>query len=151
HTIGAHEIHVWHLLADDITDETTLLAIDALLTDDEHERMARFRHAGDRTLFLLSRGLMRSVLASYLGCRTTDVRFAVSNFGKPVLHADTPGAAGLCFNLTHSHGVAALVVGKNREVGIDVEKRERQVEYIALAQRYFAEPEAQHLLGLPDD
>src|ERR1043166_8405896 len=117
HTIGAHEVHVWHLFADDITDETTLLAIDALLADDERLRMARFRHESDRTLFLLSRGLMRSVLASYLGCRPADVRFTVSNFGKPVLHADTPVGTSICFNLTHSHGVAALAVGNGRDVG----------------------------------
>src|SRR5438105_9875476 len=105
HTLGAHEVHVWHLLADDVTDEESLLAIYALLTTEEQDRMAKLRHENDRTLFLLSRGLMRSVLASYLGCRGRDVRFRANNHGKPILHVETPVAhapGSLCFNLTHS-------------------------------------------------
>lgn len=148
HTIGADEVHVWHLLADDLTDREALHSIGALLTPEEQDRMARFRHEHDRTLFLLSRGLMRTVLASYLGCRCQDVRFAANNFGKPILHADhTP----LHFNLTHSRGAAALAISGGHEVGIDVEQRERHVEFLGLAERFFAPAEARHLKQLSED
>ncbi|MBI3823177.1 MAG: 4'-phosphopantetheinyl transferase superfamily protein [Planctomycetes bacterium] len=147
HTIGANDVHVWHLLADDVTDHGALLAIYALLTTDEQDRMARLKHEHDRNLFLLSRGLMRSVLASYLGCRPRDVQFAANNFGKPILQ----NAPALQFNLTHSRGAAALAVGGSREVGVDIERRERQVEYLALAQRFFTAAEAQHLLNIGEE
>lgn len=148
HTIGAEEVHVWHVRADVLAERDAAMAIFPLLTPDEQDRMARYRHEADRNLFLLSRGLMRSVLASYLGCRARDVQFAVSNFGKPILNGET---AGLQFNLTHSRGAAALAVTCGREVGIDIEQRERQIEFLALAERYFAAPETRHLQALPSD
>src|ERR1022692_4066950 len=140
HTIGAHEVHIWHLMADNLPGQEARLALFALLTPEEQDRMARFRHEQDRTLYLLSRGLMRSVLASYLGCRSRDVRFAANDFGKPILEnapvAHAPGSPKLHFNLTHSRGAAALAVSRGREVGIDIEQRERQIEFLALAERY---------------
>ena len=153
HTIDAHEVHVWHLRADRLTDSAVRHALFAILATEEQDRMARFRHEQDRTLFLLSRGLMRSVLASYLGCRCREVRFAANDFGKPILHPEGPPAANalglpLYFNLTHSRGVAALAVSRGREVGIDVEQRERQLEFLALAERFFSVEEACYLRGL---
>ncbi len=41
--------------------------------------------------------------------------------GKPVLSRKTD-SLGLCFNLSHSHGLAMLAVALGREVGIDVER-----------------------------
>jgi 4'-phosphopantetheinyl transferase len=111
--------------------------------------MRCLRRDRDRTLFLLSRGLMRTVLASYLGCPCDDVRFAANDYGKPILHPAVC-SPGLHFNLTHSRGAVALAVSNGREVGIDVEERLRQVEYLALAERFFAAEEARHLRALPE-
>ena len=112
--------------------------------------MTCLRKARDQTLFVLARGLMRTVLASYLGCQCHEVRFAANDYGKPILHADA-GHPSLQFNLTHSRGAAALAVSWHCEVGIDVEERHRQVEYLALAQRFFAAAEARHLQQLRDE
>jgi 4'-phosphopantetheinyl transferase len=149
HTIGEHEIHVWHLFADELTDDATQNALRDLLNSAELDRMARLRSEADRTLYLLSRGLTRTVLASYLGCQGGDVRFAASDFGKPILHADHQPR--VIFNLTHSGGAAALAVSSGREVGIDIEQRERDVDFLALAQRFFAAAEAEHLVSLSDE
>jgi 4'-phosphopantetheinyl transferase len=157
HTIGAHEVHVWHLLADRVTDPAALVVLRALLSADEQARLTCLRRERDRTLFLLSRALMRTVLASYLSCATDEVCFAANDFGKPILHpkcppvAYAPGSPGLHFNLTHSRGAVALAVSSGREVGIDVEERHRQVEYLALAERFFAATEARHLRTLRED
>ena len=155
HTLDVHEVHVWHLLADGLADSAVRHALFTLLSTEEQDRMARYRHDQDRTLFLLSRGLMRSVLASYLGCRCREVRFAANDFGKPILHPEGPAAhnapcSPLHFNLTHSRGAAALAVSRGREVGIDVEQRERRLEFLALAERFFSADEARYLRGLED-
>ncbi len=144
HTIGADEVHVWHLHADRATEPADLRT---LLSAQELERMNRYRHERDRTLFLWARGLVRTVLASYLDCACDELRFAANDFGKPILQVRGPQP--LHFNLTHSRGAVALAVSGGREVGIDVEERHRSVEYLALAERFFAEPEARHLRGLP--
>lgn len=148
HTVGPNEVHVWHLLADRLTDTMTLNAVQALLTPNEQTRMNCLRRERDRTLFLLSRVLMRSVLASYLNCACHDLQFAANDYGKPILHPNV-GSPGLHFNLTHSRGAVALAVSNGREVGVDIEERLRKVEYLALAERFFANAEWQHLRGLP--
>ena len=68
HSIGADEVHVWHLCADDLTQPGAFDAMRQLLSANELARMQSFVHERDRTLYLLSRGLMRSVLSSYLDC-----------------------------------------------------------------------------------
>lgn len=146
HTIGADEVHVWHLLAEGRAEP---VGMPSLLSAQEIERMNCLRHERDRALFLWARGLMRTVLASYLGCSCREVRFAANDFGKPILQVDGPPP--LHFNLTHSRGAIALAVSGGRDVGIDVEERGRNVEYLALAERFFAESEARHLRGLDAD
>ncbi len=141
HTIGADEVHVWHLLADRLTEIGPALAF---LAPDERERMNCFAHPRDRHLFAWSRSVMRSVLASYLGCQCGELCFTVNAYGKPVLQ--TNGAnVPLHFNLSHSRGAIALAVSGGRLVGVDVEERERKVDFLGLAQRYFTAEEARHL------
>jgi 4'-phosphopantetheinyl transferase len=85
---------------------------------------------------------MRSVLASYLGCHGEDLCFAVNAYGKPVLQGNNEKPQ---FNLSHSRGAITLAVSGDRPVGIDVEERQRKVEFLGLAQRYFTAEEARHL------
>ena len=145
-SVGADEIHVWHVFAECLTEPAGLRS---LLSAQEIERMNRLRHERDRTLFLWARGLVRTVLASYLDCTCDEVRFAANDFGKPILLVDGPPP--LFFNLTHSRGAIALAVSGGRKVGIDVEERHRPVDYLALAERFFAPPEACHLKRLHPD
>ena len=149
HSIGAHEVHVWYLLVDHSAD-APLQAVRPLLSPEEQDRLGCIRHERDRQLFEMSRGVMRSVLASYLGCQGREIRFAANNYGKPILHVESR-CPPLQFNLTHSRGAIALAVSRQREVGIDVEERHRIVEYLALAERFFAAGEASHLRELPEE
>jgi 4'-phosphopantetheinyl transferase len=142
-TIGADEVHVWRLHAESVPDLTPL---HALLSTEEVSRMARYRQERDRLTHLLSRAVMRTVLASYLGCNAADIRFSANAHGKPILLVDGP--LPLHFNLTHSRGAIALAVSRGREVGIDIEERHRPVEYLQLAQRFFSADEARHLQTL---
>jgi 4'-phosphopantetheinyl transferase len=144
HTIGADEVHIWHLLADRLTDPAIVDRATTLLADDERQRMNVFGHESDRRTYLWSRCLMRTVLASYAGCTPADLRFQVNPFGKPILQ-DVP----LQFNVSHSRGAVALAVSM-RLVGIDIEERQRKVEHLGLARRYFAEGEARHLEELAE-
>lgn len=144
-TIAEQEVHVWHLLAERAASAVDSLC--SLLSPDEHARMARYRHESDRHLYLLSRGMMRTVLASYLGCDCQAIAYSCNAHGKPTLN---DGGPGLHFNLTHSHGAIALAVSREREVGIDIESRHRPAEYLLLAERFFAAAESQHLHGLQD-
>jgi 4'-phosphopantetheinyl transferase len=145
HAIGPDVVHVWHLLSERLTDPRVLPALSSLLSAQESQRVQSLRHERDRALALLARGMTRTVLASYLDCPCADVCFTANDFGKPTLPGHAPP---LRFNLTHSRGAVALAVSSRREVGIDVEERRRPADYLALAERFFAEPEWRHLSGL---
>lgn len=146
HAIGPDEVHVWHLLSERLTEPGLFPALSSLLSAQESQRVQSLRHERDRTLALLARGMMRTVLASYLDCHCHEVHFTANDFGKPTLPGHAPP---LRFNLTHSRGAVALAVSRTREVGIDVEERGRPADYLGLAERFFADPEWHHLRGLP--
>jgi 4'-phosphopantetheinyl transferase len=138
------------LRADDVTEPALVRRFETLLSFDEQERHERFAHERTRREYLLARGLARTVLASYTGIPPRALRFTADAFGKPVLCV--PAAdPGVHFNLSHSHGVIVCAVAMARQVGIDVEDGGRRIEFLDLAERYFAAPEVAHLHRLPDD
>src|SRR5262249_26367386 len=117
-----------------------------ILADDERRRADRFHFEKDCRHFTAARGAMRILLAGYLAHRPEEVRFAYSNYGKPRLAAESK----LCFNLTHSQGLALLAVTRGREIGVDVERlREMERDGEPLAERFFSPREAAVLRSLP--
>jgi len=105
------------------------------LNAEEQQRWQRFKFAGDRQRFLQARALVRSVLAAYLQQSPASVQFTSNQYGKPQLLQQP---APLRFNLSHTHGLLALAVSSDVEVGVDVEAVSREVEVVALAERFFA-------------
>ena len=59
-------------------------------------------------------------------------------------------AEGLCFNLSHSHGIALYAITCGREIGIDIEYFRPDVEVEKLAERFFSPREAAVLRALPE-
>ena len=114
----------------------------ALLDEAERQRWQRFRFERDRDLFLVSRALVRTVLAGYRGIEPAALTFVHNPRGKPEL-AD-PGRPPLRFNLSHSDGLAVCAVVREARVGVDVEGGHRQVDQ-SLAERFFAPQEARWL------
>ncbi len=147
YTLEADEVHLWHLFVDQLGDPALLRSLQQLLTPEEQTRQLRYAHERDRRQFFLARVLARTVLANYLDCPSSALRFTTTPYGKPVL---LPGERQprIHFNLTHSHGAIACAVRAAGEVGIDVEDEQRSLAYLELAERYFAPPEADHLRGL---
>jgi 4'-phosphopantetheinyl transferase len=147
--LGPDEVHIWRLRADDVSDLELLSHFEALLSLDERERYARIGHERTRREFLLARGLARTVLASYTGGAADELRFQADAFGKPMLLAPTTDPR-LHFNISHSHGVIVCAATLGRQVGVDVEDGSRRVEFLDLAERYFAPLEVAHLHALPE-
>ncbi len=92
------QVHLWwsSLNVSDPVSDT--LAGDTLSAD-EHERAARFYFPRDRRQFVLARGMLRSILALYVGRRPQEIRFQDLAHGKPRL---VDPELDVEFNLTHS-------------------------------------------------
>ncbi len=104
------------------------------LDQDEAQRAARFVFEEHRNDFLASRLLTRSVLATYADQPPERLRFSRSPTGKPAL-AWT--GAKYAFNLSHSHGVSALLVAAGGQVGVDVECQLPDRVDLSIAEQYF--------------
>ena len=96
-------VHVWRTSL--CVSATCLRIFENTLTADERARAERFYFQKHREHFIVGRGLLRHILSRYLEKEPDQLRFCYNSYGKPAL-IEEAGAEGLCFNLSHSHGIA---------------------------------------------
>jgi 4'-phosphopantetheinyl transferase len=129
-------VHVWPFMLSGTEAAREHCA--EVLSHAELERARRFFHERDRLAFIFSHGLMRYVLAAYVGIAPAQLEFVAGEFGKPWLnHAHHSRAPGVSFNLSHSHGRGLLAVGDGREIGADVEQGNPGKDLLSIASNYF--------------
>ncbi len=143
-------VHVDLVRADDPASWAQHEAYRALLSPDEHERMARFVFERDRRSFLLTRALVRTTLSRYCAVAPADWAFITNVHGRPEILDRPRGVPDLRFNLSHTEGLIACAVTIGREVGVDVEHTQRRLTH-DVAARFFAPREANDLKALPAD
>lgn len=161
--LGRADVHVWKIFIPDIPREPVRPAYTVIndapprleragfsLSPDEHERAARYRFDADRRRFGWTRGILRALLASYVGCPPDRIHFGVADRGKlhlsPLHH---PAHGGLRFNVSHSHEWALIALTRDREVGVDVEHhRSLHHDLFDIATRFFAPAEVDALRAL---
>jgi 4'-phosphopantetheinyl transferase len=143
--LGSQDVDVW--LIDLGVGVRRVEEFASLLSEDEKDRAARFLAGKDRERFMVARGLLRIIIADYLGALPGDLRFSYGAFGKPGLEAGWGSA--LEFNLAHSEGLALLAVTRGRRVGVDLEFIRADVDNEQIAERFFSPGEVAVLDGLP--
>jgi 4'-phosphopantetheinyl transferase len=126
----------------------------AWLSPDERERAARYHFDADRRRFAWTRGVLRALLASYVGCAPSRIHFGAGEKGKLYLSPATEGLpeglqGGLRFNVSHSHEWALIALTRDRDVGVDVEyHRPLRHDLFGIATRFFAPAEVAALRAL---
>ena len=136
-TLPGREVHVWRTSLN--TSSVHLQSLQRALSPDELERANRFHFAHHRHHFIVARGTLRTLLSRYLNTSPKELHFQYNVYGKPAL--DIP-ATRLQFNLSHSHELALFAFSYNRELGVDIEYMNRNIEYDELAQHTFSLQEA---------
>jgi len=94
-----------------------LSSAEKLRYDQYHPKAAR--------LFLISRVLVKTVLADKLGISPHEVNLQLHPNGKPFVQ----GSKAVHFNLTHSADVILLAVTEEGEIGVDIEQVNREFEW----------------------
>jgi 4'-phosphopantetheinyl transferase len=123
----------------------SLPALEAVLSRDEIERARRFQVASPRDQFVAGRGILRHLLAAYLGRDARALRFDYGPYGKPSL----VDACGIDFSVSHSEDVLLIAVSNGYAIGVDVEHIREDVDHEDIAARYFAAEERTRLQSLP--
>src|SRR6516162_181163 len=137
--LDSAQVPVWYFRWDAPPHADLARALCALLSHEERTRHAAFRFDCDRDAYLFAHSLVRRVLSQYGSASATSWRFECDEYGKPFIA--TP-SSGLYFSLTHTAGLVACAVSLHPEIGVDAERIDRAVEFLPLARRFFASPEA---------
>lgn len=119
---------------------------DELLTfisNEEKERILRFRKFEDALRGLTSKILLRYIVVSILGKKNNSICISKNEYGKPYL----TGVDNFHFNLSHSGDWVVCAVD-NMPIGIDVEKIHDVG--LDLSERFFSEEEHKYLISLED-
>lgn len=146
HALAENEVHAWAARLDVSTE--VLKNLRASLCPAELERAARFRFECHRNRFIAGRGLLRALLAFYLGRDPASLAFAYGPNGKPAL-ADAQEARRLRFNMAHSEDLVLFAVTGLGDVGIDVERVRVLEDAEELVSRFFSPAEALTFRDLP--
>jgi 4'-phosphopantetheinyl transferase len=146
----APNIALWCSFFEEITDESLLRKYQDQMSPPERQQADRFLFAKDRHRYLVTRGLVRTVLSRYVSIEPHELLFTTNSYGRPALANAASDARSLTFNVTHTDGLIILAVAHGGEVGVDAENIRTRAVSIDIADRYFAPEEVRDLRALPD-
>ena len=117
-----------------------------VLNADENQVYKNYLAEHKKKEFLVGRFMLKSILAHNLGVVPRQIEFARNNYGKLYLRNNLQKniKKKIKFNLSHSCGLVVCVLTQEREIGIDVEKVNR--ELLEIAKRFFSQEEIQYIL-----
>jgi 4'-phosphopantetheinyl transferase len=136
------DVHIWRVHLD--AAQTDYLRLAALLSEDEHQRASRFHFESDRRRYVVGRGVLRTILSSYIKKLPASLAFSYGAYGKPVLSCHTD----LAFNLAHSGALGLVAVTRSVRIGVDLELMRPEIDFIGIAESYFSPREIAVLQSL---
>ena len=127
-TLREREAHVWRVVLD--RSFPSVESREACLSADERTRSEQFLAPLERRRFVMSRVMLRDILAGYYGAAAGEIPIVLEPGGRPFIE----GAERLCFSLSHS-GAAALIAVADMTIGVDVERVRRVARADAIARK----------------
>lgn len=94
------------------------------LSDQERGQSRKFFNNPLRDNYILSHGILRSLLSCYVSKRSQDINFLANQYGKPFL---ANNKNKIQFNMSHSKEYAAYIIALENQVGIDIEWEDKDV------------------------
>ena len=143
-TLTTEEVHVWRVWLDQ--EPSTVQAFLEILSPDERVRARKYYFHRDFEHFVVARGVLRDIISRYVNVSSHKIQFLYDQYGKPRLSScGTP----LCFNLSHSGGVALYAISQVQAVGVDIEYARENFSIDEIAGRFFSAYEVETLRALP--
>jgi 4'-phosphopantetheinyl transferase len=142
------EIHLWCAALGDFCSE--LPRFHATLSPEERERARKLHFSDDRDAFVMCRGILRQLLAQYLGRDAATIAFAYGRSGKPEI-TGLQDHCPLHFNVSRSGAIVVYAMTAAGPVGVDVERVRPVPEFDDIASRFFNPGDASMLRTLPAD
>lgn len=131
-----------------VTPEATRWATDhsGVLDPEEAVRWKRYHRQESQDLFLVAHVTTRFVLSQYGSTAPNGWAFGRSEHGRPFV---LDGPADLGFNISHTDGMAVVLIHGEHDAGVDVESPWRSTDIMSVSKRVFTDAERSALLELP--
>ncbi|MGH9740058.1 MAG: 4'-phosphopantetheinyl transferase family protein [Candidatus Acidiferrales bacterium] len=142
--LGHEEVHVWKASLEQPAAAFESLA--SSLSRGERERAARFKFERDRQHYIAGRGILRNLLAAYVGSSASKLEFDYGAREKPSLRTKPE----IHFNLAHTRRLALYAFARNREVGADLEQIRVALAADEIANAHFSPRELAAWRSMPD-
>jgi len=142
------DVHLWYVFSDEVREAGILERFAVLMAPEERARHDRFVFEKDRHQFLVTRGVIRTLIGRYLDVDPAECAFVANEYGRPSL--SHPAGGTLAFNISHTNGMVVCALAREPEIGVDVEDASRAIG-LELARRFFSADEADALEALPED
>ena len=133
--LPSNEIHVWQAFLE--REESHFNELAQTLSKDELLKAKRFYFQKDKKRFVVTHGILRKILGRYLNVEPKRLKFSYGCHGKPAIGGLTDGHS-LCFNMSHSHGLALFAFIWGHRVGVDVECVRSMPDAEEISQRFFS-------------
>jgi 4'-phosphopantetheinyl transferase len=140
------KIHVWYACVNCSLAEIRDFA--GLLSPEEAARAQRFRLLHDRNRYIGQHGVLRSLLAGYVGCGPCQVDISTSADGKPYLAG--PDRDAIHFSTSQSEAFAAFAFSRIGSIGVDIEKMRAIPDMLEIVERHFTPREKHAIFSIPE-
>jgi len=134
-SLSSDEVHVWRAFFDQETSHINELV--RTLSKNERLKAKRFYFQKDQRRFVITHGILRKMLGQYLNIEPNRLKFSYGSHGKPTLNR-IPDGHSLCFNMSHSNGLALFAFTWGRRIGVDVEYVRSMPDIEEIAERFFS-------------
>ena len=120
-----------------------------LLDESERARSGQFKIEQVRQQYVITKGILKQLLARYMDVQPETIKFEWSEYGKPYVVGEGE-RDGVVFNISHSGNKLAIVIGFRQELGVDIEQWKQRIHFPDLVKRYFAVDEIEYWDALPE-
>jgi len=142
--LGINEVKIWHGKV--TVEDANYQAYWRVLDETEQIQAQKFKNALLHNRYVEIHGRLRNLLATTLNQSPEKISIKKAEHGKPYL-ADYPE---LAFNLSHTADRLMIAVGKDCQLGVDVEICKPRVNLPGLVNKCFAEEEIAYWTQLPE-
>lgn len=145
-------VSLWLLPVAQLDGPESVDACENLLGPEERQRCQRFRSETAKKEFMLGRAGLRLLLSGLCPeVAPQSWRLERAGNGRPFVAGPDALLGELSFNISHAAGLVVVALCRDAEPGVDVENFSREVDALALAERYFSHEESLALQALPED
>lgn len=141
-SIKEGEIHIWQSSLQQTTKK--IFELKNNLNNSELLRLSTYKSKDLQLKSIVSRGILKKLISSYLQIDPKDYLIKENLYGKPYLDFSP-----LKFNISHSNNMIIYIFTLDSQVGIDIEYINKNCEFINIAKKIFTNNEFQQLISLP--